>query len=285
MWTAYQVVLRLQSPMHIGAGKVGNLQRTRSYITGRNLWGALTERLTRDGNGKNYGDVGKAVHEGLVFTYFYPTTNTKGSVTLWPWDDPARFRYLYLSSETSTALDPATGSAEEASLHEIECILPYTREGAPVYLIGYIFQHESFNLDWQDALTRLQIGGERGYGWGRVEDSVVKMIDADQIDLFHLGHVAYLGGPWVRVLLHAGARIPVHALAAPFGDRPPVPQSVTDGSVEPLVGRETTPKGRFGVQISDARICYVPGAWVKTDVPEEKRSAQIGHFGVWQGLT
>ena len=47
-WRAFEVVLRLRSPMHIGCGKVGNLQRTRPYVTGRVLWGALTMRLTRD---------------------------------------------------------------------------------------------------------------------------------------------------------------------------------------------------------------------------------------------
>ncbi|WP_421658974.1 hypothetical protein [Leptothermofonsia sp. ETS-13] len=27
-WTAYRVVFKLKSPMHIGCGKVGNVQRT-----------------------------------------------------------------------------------------------------------------------------------------------------------------------------------------------------------------------------------------------------------------
>jgi hypothetical protein len=44
----YHLVLRLRSPLHIGWNKTGNVQRTRSYVTGRNLWGALTMRLTRD---------------------------------------------------------------------------------------------------------------------------------------------------------------------------------------------------------------------------------------------
>ena len=47
-WTAYRVVFKLRSPMHIGCGKVGNVQRTRPYVIGRNFWGALTMRLTRD---------------------------------------------------------------------------------------------------------------------------------------------------------------------------------------------------------------------------------------------
>ena len=37
-WTAYRVVLRLRGPMHIGNGRVGNIQQTRPYVPGRNIW-------------------------------------------------------------------------------------------------------------------------------------------------------------------------------------------------------------------------------------------------------
>jgi hypothetical protein len=267
--------------MHIGTGKVGNLQRTRPYVAGRNLWGALTERLARDTNSQDYVGVGNQVHAGLTFTYFYPTTAEDGTVDPWPWEDEARFRYLFLSSETATAINPSARSAEEGSLHEVECILPHTRQGEPVYLAGYVFQKEDFGLDWRSALDRLQIGGERGYGWGRVEVvGEARMIDDDQVDLFELGHVGYPGGPWVRVLLQAGAPVLAHALATPFDARPPVLDNTIEGPIEPLVGRETTPQGRFGVRLSAAQICYVPGAQVKA-----KTSVEIGRHGVWGGLT
>lgn len=48
MWQWYQLILRLLTPTHISWNKIGNVQRTRPYITGRALWGALTARLTRD---------------------------------------------------------------------------------------------------------------------------------------------------------------------------------------------------------------------------------------------
>ena len=79
-WHGFRVVFRLRSPMHIGCGKVGNLQRTRPYVTGRALWGALTMRLTRDaanGNGpatdsREYQRVGGEINKSLAYTYFYP---------------------------------------------------------------------------------------------------------------------------------------------------------------------------------------------------------------------
>ena len=44
-WTVYRVTWRLLAPMHIGWRKLGNMQQTRPYVTGRNLWGAFTARL------------------------------------------------------------------------------------------------------------------------------------------------------------------------------------------------------------------------------------------------
>jgi len=314
-WTAYKVTLRLCSPMHIGAGKVGNLQRTRPYVAGRNLWGALTAHLTRDGDpqGKpapvEYKAMGDRVHDELAFTYFFPTTDQQGCKPLFPhldaqgnrgygWDgsgapllDASAFRYHFLSTYASTALDYTAYSAQEASLHEVECLTPHTRDREPVYLTGYIFQAEGSSLNWQRALTRLQIGGERGYGWGRVEvaePAGIREVQEREVPLFGTGHVAHLDGPRVHIHLEKDQPTLAHALAAPFEDKtccnddgtPRIRGKVihVEGTVEPLVGREVDPTdGRFGVHLSPARICYTPGARVG-----EATQVQIGRFGVWE---
>jgi len=314
-WIAHKVVLRLRSPMHIGAGKVGNLQRTRPYVAGRNLWGALTARLTRndDSEGKphpkKYQEVGCRVHKELAFTYFFPTVDGDGDKPLFPHLDTrgswgygrdgngtprmgaAAFQYRFLSTYASTALDYTAQSAQEASLHEVECLTHHTRDNEQVYLTGYVFQREGADLDWQGALTRLQVGGERGYGWGRVEvvhSDGIREIQGGGVPLFGTGHVALLDGPHGFIRLAEGQPVLAHALAAPFkdpvccdDDEPPVVRGKVAhirGEVEPLVGRETTQKGRFGVRLSRARICYAPGARV-----EESITVQIGPYGVWEG--
>ena len=168
-WIANRVTFRLLSPMHIGWRKLGNLQQTRPYVTGRSLWGALTARLTREHRSKDYEGMGKKVDEQLAFTYFYPSTSKDtDAVELWPWeDDWDKFAWAFLGSYASTALENGR-SAEAGSLHETEFIAPYTRDEEPVYLVGYIFEREDCQLDWQSALNKLQLGGERSYGWGRV---------------------------------------------------------------------------------------------------------------------
>ncbi len=289
-WTTYQVVLRLQAPMHIGRAKIGNVQRTRGYVTGRVLWGALTERLTRDElqgrepatDSRKYQAMGERVHDQLAFTYFYPTTDKNGTVALWPWNDG--FRPRFLSTYAGTALAYPHQGADEGTLHEVEFISPRTLDtGDPVYLVGYVFEREGAP-DWQPALHRLQLGGERGYGWGRVEPVRISELE-DELPLFDGVYTTQSDG-WPPVLKAQGRdddkSVPLlaHALAADFEDEDTVRRAVTgvQGEIEPLVGRETRPKdGSFGMQVSEARICYAPGSEVSTGV-----SFKIGPYGVWE---
>ena len=46
-WQKYDLAFQLLAPLHIGYRKVGNLMQSRGYVPGKNLWAALTARLTR----------------------------------------------------------------------------------------------------------------------------------------------------------------------------------------------------------------------------------------------
>jgi hypothetical protein len=266
-WTAYQVTFRLLSPLHIGWRKLGNLQQTRPYITGRNLWGAFTARLTRELGGKDYEEVGKLVDQQLAFTYFYPSTQPD-SVLLWPWPDQwDEFAWTFLGSYASTALENAR-NAEAGSLHETEYIAPYTRnqeldqEPTPVYLMGYIFTHDSCVLSWRDVLDRLQLGGERSYGWGRVclKKEPVK-------DRKCFGYDLDCTGDRPRITVPKGKELLAHTDA----------ESVKSvGTIEPLVGRETGSDTGFGKNLTKARICWTPGSTLL-----EEKTFRIQARGIW----
>jgi hypothetical protein len=187
------------------------------------------------------------------------------------------FRYRFMSTYASTALDYASRGAQEASLHEVECLLPYIRgAGNPVYLTGFIFQAERCDLKWWDALSRLQVGGERGYGWGWVERQDRRTL-SDGKALFG-GPQDAKPGTWPPALsLRRNACLLAHSLAAGFEGRKPLMGMA--GPVEPVVGRETKPDTRFGVHLSRARICYVPGVCVKDDM-----EVQIGPYGIWEAV-
>jgi hypothetical protein len=262
--------------MHIGCGKVGNVQRTRPYVTGRVFWGALTLRLTRNEceeknepaiDSKQYNCVGEKVHTQLAFTYFYPATSQTDPIAF-PWDNESQFRRCFLSSYASTALVYPQQAADEGLLHEVEFLSPRTLdEGKQVYLIGYVFEKEGCTLQWQDACKRLQMGGERGYGWGDVE--CVEIKPPENHDLFE--EQATFNGGGDSPIIQA-KRLLAHASPAGL---------TATGEIEPLVGREwrscnTTNRyaGQHVEKFGD--ICWIPGS-----VVERSLDFVIRDFGIW----
>src|SRR5690606_2900884 len=125
-------------------------------------------------NGKAYVETGKLLQRHFRFTYLYPAVKQNGELrTHYPWEED--FDYLFLDSQASAALNYPSQSAEDGLLHETEFIAPHTRTDQPVYLTGCIYANnldsawpESLQL-WEEALNKLHFGGERGYGWGRVQ--------------------------------------------------------------------------------------------------------------------
>ena len=267
-WKAYRLQLRLLSPLHIGQAKVGNLQITRSYLHGKALWGALTARITRDttsAHPDDYRHIGQKVHDQLAFSYFYPTT--QDDVSLWPWDNPERFAWMFLNAYASTSLNYSRNSAEDGSLHETEFIAPFTRDGKPVYLMGYVFEKEGCKLPWQEAFARLQLGGERTYGWGRI--TVEAFPVSQQVRLFGQ-HVVTLDGTQPHLHLEKGDVLLAHTRAHGDGAVAAI------GRVVPLVGRETSKAGEHGRCVNMVGVYWEPGS--RLDASTE---LAIGKDGLW----
>lgn len=282
MWQAFEVILRLRSPLHIGWGKVGNLQRTRPYVTGRALWGALTMRLTRNaaqGHGPatdscKYRQIGEQVNQCLAFTYFYPALKFGNDYQVaWPWENEGLFRRRFLSSYQSTALSYPQQSAAEGMLHEVEFISPHTLDtGQPVFLKGYIFVKEGCNLAWQSVLHRLQLGGERGYGWGNV--ALVTTSQYNSNDLFN-GAATFQGnGDRPVISVPQNGRLLAHAQAKDMA---------IAGDVEPLVGREwrsDNQQQRYaGQHVEFSGLCFVPGS-----TTQQHPKYEVMALGIWRPL-
>ena len=147
-------------------------------------------------------------------------------------------------------------------LYDVEFIAPHTREGDPVYLVGDLWVEEDLPQDvdnvpvrdkWKQALQVLRLGGERGYGWGRVECCLVEpTTNKDTVAGFSWREGQ---GNEVVVNIPEASPIPTHALAT--GNKA---VSNIQGMVEPLVGWEQQPDGRY--RISKAVIAYIPGSVV-----------------------
>ncbi len=295
-WTHYRLVFRLESPLHIGWRKVGNLMQTRRYVPGKNLWAALTEGIVwRAGQGHDaeaYQHTGEALKQCFRFGYLWPARSSQDEHGHWalptqphfPWGatDLAYWDYLYLDGIARTALDPGHRTSAEGTLHEVEFIAPYTREGAPVHLVGDLWVRQDLPaclqtccaaqlsdglkqsiLAWQTALQRLSIGGERGYGWGRVRlaacDVVPEPTWGTELSWQEVQGDVYL---YATALANGPLHLPMHALAVDFHpDEKAVPHVL--GPVEPWLGWERT---RAGYRLSKVRILYEPGARYRADV-------------------
>ena len=290
-WKAYRVVFKLKSPLHIGCGKVGNFQRTRSYVTGRVFWGGLTMRLTRDlceqenrpaTNSKDYYDadnhegqgMGNKVNQQLAYTYFYPAIqndDTKTYDVIFPWDNESLFRRLFLSSYASTALVYPRQAAEEGLLHEVEFISPRTLDtGKQVYLVGYVFEEEGCNLNWKKACQNLQIGGERGYGWG----------DLGYIEPEEIADTQLFDGKchWrtqdnsIVIQVSESGHLLAHTVA----------QNVTaQGEIEPLVGREWRSHNSINRYAGQHLEKFCDPCWIPGSKVGQLSNFVIQKFGIW----
>lgn len=259
-WQKYTLLFRLLAPLHIGWRKAGNLMQTRRYVPGKNVWAALTARLTRTAgrgaDGPAYGEIGQQVQDHFRFTYLYPSLYTGDRYqTHHPWSDD-EFDYRFLDSYASTALDYEHHSAAEGLLHETEFIAPFARCGRPVFLRGGLYVRTELPealRPWPEALAQLQLGGERGYGWGRT-----RLCCCDPS-----------GPPTDRVSVQLAADEPLPAHLVANG-----PVSVR-GPVEPLIGWERNPKADRPWRLSErAIIAYVPGSQVGEDA-----AFAIGAYG------
>lgn len=283
-WQCFRLICELLSPLHIGYHKVGNVQRTRYYIPARNLWAAATERLVRTGFGSDvlgkhaddYTAVGDWVNEHIAFTYFflheddallYPCYTGNG--LCYGGLRQHKFERRYLAAHVATALDPATTSAEAASLHEVEFIVPVNQDGARTRISGWVFLRDaalvSGEAKWHSWLRDLQVGGERRYGFGRLRlagkpDAVGSLED----------YAVMLEGdrPTIRV-----------DRDKPLWAHTPVRGVNGRGIMEPLVGRQTTGSARFGQELTKARICWAPGS-----VCESSQRFDIAANGIWETI-
>lgn len=276
-WQKYTLCFRLLSPLHIGYRKVGNLMQTRGYVSGKAMWAALTARLTRDSgygtDGSSYRDMGQAVNKSFRFSYLYPALPKDATQVVksvddliihYPWED-SLFDYRFLSSYASTALDYDHQAAAEGLLHEVEFIRPQTRPLADnakplqVYLMGELYVRNNLDsklVNWHAALSRIQLGGERGYGWGRLH--LESLLDQEAIE---------------ELTIKVEKDKPVLAHVQAEGVN-------IVGPVEPLVGweRDNDENSAKNWRLSwPVLICYAPGAVVKS-----KTTFTIGHYGIWQ---
>lgn len=279
-WKVYKVIFRLNSPLHVGYRQAGILARTRPYLPGRNLWGAVTVRLARltAAGMPDYDGVGRRLKSSVIFTYCFPALK-------WPESDFTIFRPTFterglmwgnlsheefhqkaITSYTATAIAHESRAAEEASLHEIEALAHRTKRGEPVFLCGYILIVEESmepaleGFPIAEALRELRVGGEQRYGFGHLALAADPMpvnevwgLQIDRID--------------------QDGKVEIPAESPIWGHLECRPHLPVKGDLELLAGREyvssdsTTAKSGPGQRLVLGKLFWVPGSLVIKSLP------------------
>lgn len=297
-WSLYQWTFQLKSPLHIGFHKVMHFFRTRPYVPGKVLWGALTAKLTPILGIDDYQKVGNFLKKVMRFGYLYPYV--EGNLYLPKYTENGLmfnslslndFEKRFISSMASAAIEAESLTAEEGMLHEVEFISPYTIDDAsPVYLKGLLWVRElsengitlsksnkalitthngkTVNLN-KEVFNQFQLGGERKYGFGLVELKEFNQITDKKFN--------ELPGTWdekeqkVLITINSGDPIWAHAL---YSDNLNV-----KGNVEPVVGRDWNASKGAGRSLISYGLCWSPGSILCED-----KTFNVTEFGLWEAI-
>jgi hypothetical protein len=299
MWRCYELTYKAKSDLHIGYGsQLGMVTRTRYYIPGKTMWGAVTAVLSRIAlgsyNEKIYERVKEFVKEHLIFSYFYPTKD--GDILYPNYTEKGlkfgnmnkeEFEKEFISSYVSTALDKTSRTAEEGSLHEFELI-------SPAEFVGYLFtnleknyanamvpffvkevgeeeisvQLKGKDVELFDAIREIQVGGERIYGFGRLE--LLKDKQTREVNKILAKYELNLTADRPRMKSDiALSHVMVKEDEGNYFDK----LRNIRGDIEPLVGREWSNKGA-GQDPKFEGVALVPGSRF------ELNEMEIGPYGI-----
>jgi len=203
-WALYRWTWQVKSPLYMGIPPAGVLTRCCLYVPARTLWGAITHELGKreielpSGNPFNpsnvkayYQKLGDHLKDKTRLSYLYPAELIHGKWQTWlpryqigqglSWlredqtDKEAiahrAFRSRLLYTRLSTAIQRATGTADDETLHETECVQPFWRRQhpfQPVAMVGYLFIRQDSLLKEIEKLEQLFVGGDSRYGLGHL---------------------------------------------------------------------------------------------------------------------
>lgn len=302
-WYLYSWSFRLKTPLHVGFHKVMHFFRTRPYVPGKLLWGALTAKLTPMLGVNDYQKVGDFLKKAIRFGYLYPCVDDQFFLPKYTEDglvfcslSKNEFEKKFISSMASTAIDSDSLSAEEGMLHEVEFINPYTiDDGKPVLMKGLLwilvenhgnereFSENGFNIirnhgkifikyngldiDFKDELANsFQVGGERKYGFG--------LLELKKLDEYNNKTLGEFSGEWfekggeVHLKLTSNDPIWSHASHSNNID--------IKGNIEPIVGRDWDNKGSGRKLNAQHELFWSPGS-----ILNEDKNFKITDFGLW----
>ncbi len=327
-WKALRVVLRADSPIHIGWHNLGMIQRTRYYIPGRTLWGALASGLARSRFASEdvptmYRFARDLCKQSLRFTYFFaagsldqaqddsklwrPKYQKSGQARRLMYGDKtvAALESMLVYSEASAAIAYGSRTAAQGALHETEYLLLEWRESDEanyagghkrLHFAGYVFYRDNDGKcgineeELKAVFSKLQVGAERRYGWGRLSLASCKPVDVDSIffEGYNLQRAMDSATEFTVTTSSEDCEVylPSHLVCEPERSND-AHESTSDvssdyclqGDVEAVAGRDWSERGS-GQRLSDMEHCWTPG----TACVSRGRRFKINEYGLWQQI-
>ena len=212
----YKLVFKQKQPIHVGSAKWGVVNETEIFIPGSTMWGALTNIYLQKINTNNRKKQikkektdttnRKELEEQLkkIIEYFEKISNFfpsfDGENILQPTYQKGEFGYLlpdtneFLSEDkfrfyfvdtlVQTAIEPISRQAKDESLHELDYILPKSKQNLKnfkdnLYWIGII---QIKNNDLENFLDDIKsesifAGADVRYGYGEL-----KLVNVSSLD-------------------------------------------------------------------------------------------------------
>ncbi|MGC8979419.1 hypothetical protein [Caldisericum sp.] len=190
----YKLVFKQNQPIHIGSTRWGVINETEVFIPGWTMWGALTNQFLIENEFKDI-EKSKKIFERI--TNFYPMIGQekedhcqlqplfpqyKGGIFSLGDYPEEEFKFKFVDTLVSTAVEPLLRSAKDESLHEFEYILPKSKLDSKeksrknnidqLYWMGLIgFENDIHEKIKSFLKTHLKvyIGGDSKYGFGEME--------------------------------------------------------------------------------------------------------------------
>ena len=184
----YELTFKPLQPLHIGIGNYGVLSPTRLFITGAVMWGALTAEYGKQQRWDifNLEEEQKEKQKNLFLNIsnFYPVVikdeekpllpeYKEGELYLGKYSEK-EFRYKFTHTMMSTAISPEKRAAKDEFLHEMEVILPASKDDLKEELLwkGILYidlEKEKIKEFIKSKSLTIFVGGERTYGLGMME--------------------------------------------------------------------------------------------------------------------
>lgn len=202
------------------------------------------------------------------------------------------YEQIFVGSLISTAINFRTRTAEEGSLHELEFIknkVEIDGKVMDVYWLGYLFINANFSkkieeyevniqedgdilfkrnnkeyrVKLKESLKCIYVGGERNYGFGRLELKDWKIEEGKDFKIFN------------RFDVDLTSQNPIIDVDLAISHVEFVDDILEYGEIEPIVGLEWSDKNKgCGRMISSPKICIAPGSKVK------RRKMSINSYGL-----